>query len=40
MVELFMQYNPDKTTKNNAGRSPLDFARQVGNDKLIEMLEK
>lgn len=40
MVELLMKYNPDVTTKNNIGRSPLDFAIQVGNDKLIKMLEK
>lgn len=38
MVELFMQFNPDTTTKNNAGRSPLDFAKQVENEKLIEIL--
>lgn len=40
MVELFMKYNPDVTTKNNAGRSPLDFAIQVEDDKLIKLLEK
>jgi ankyrin repeat protein len=40
MVELFMEYNPDTITKNNAGRSPLDFAIQVGNDKLIGLLNK
>ncbi len=40
MVELFMKYNPDVTTKNNAGRSPLDFAIQVGDDKLIKLLKK
>lgn len=40
MVELFMEYSPDVETKNNAGRSPLDFAIQVGNDKLIKMLAK
>ncbi|MFJ5763702.1 ankyrin repeat domain-containing protein [Neobacillus sp. NPDC093182] len=40
MVELFMQYNPDITTKNKAGMSPLDFAKQVGNSKLIEILER
>ncbi|WP_222127424.1 ankyrin repeat domain-containing protein [Bacillus sp. X1(2014)] len=40
MVELFMKYNPDTTTKNKAGRSPLDFAKQVGNDKLVNLLEK
>lgn len=39
MVELFIKYNPDVTTKNNAGRSPLDFAIQVGNAKLIELLK-
>lgn len=38
MVELFMKYNPDVKTKNNAGRSPLDFAIQVGDDKLIKLL--
>ena len=37
MVELFMTLNPDIMTKNNAGRSPLDFAIQVGNKKLINM---
>ncbi|GGE53765.1 ankyrin repeat domain-containing protein [Priestia taiwanensis] len=40
LVELFMQYNPDTTSKNKAGRSPIDFAKQVGDDKLVEMLEK
>lgn len=40
MIELFMQYNTDTTTKNNADRSPLDFAKQIGDTKLIGMLEK
>lgn len=40
MVELFMTFNPDIMTKNNAGRSPLDFAMQVGNEKLIDILLK
>jgi len=40
MVELFMQYKPDVLTKNKAGRSPLDFATQVGNDKLIALLQQ
>lgn len=39
MVDLFMQNNSDATTKNNAGRSPLDFARQIGDSKLIGMLQ-
>jgi len=38
MVELFMKYSPDIDTKNKAGRSPLDFAKQVGNPKLLGML--
>ncbi|MCD1258189.1 ankyrin repeat domain-containing protein [Paenibacillus athensensis] len=40
MVELFMPYKPDVGTKNKAGRSPLDFAIQTGNDKLIALLQK
>jgi hypothetical protein len=32
-----MQYNPDATSKNNAGRSPMDFAKQVGDDKLVKI---
>ena len=39
MVELFMKYQPDITTKNNAGRSPLDFAMQVNNQRLIDILQ-
>ncbi|MBC2582746.1 ankyrin repeat domain-containing protein [Clostridium sp. DJ247] len=39
IVELFMKYNPDINTKNNAGRSPLDFAIQTGFDKLINLLK-
>ncbi|WP_127579446.1 ankyrin repeat domain-containing protein [Paenibacillus koleovorans] len=38
MVELFMTKNPDVTSKNKAGRSPLDFAIQVENQKLIDIL--
>ncbi|HEU4963760.1 MAG TPA: ankyrin repeat domain-containing protein [Bacilli bacterium] len=38
MVELFMRYNPDILIKNNAGRSPMDFAVQVDNQKLINIL--
>lgn len=40
MVELFMTFNPDIMKKNNAGKSPLDFAIQVGNEKLIDILLK
>jgi ankyrin repeat protein len=38
IVELFMQYNPDIRTKNKAGRSPVDFAQKVGNERLLRML--
>jgi uncharacterized protein len=38
MVELFIKYNADIFNKNKAGRSPLDFARQVGNERLINIL--
>ncbi|ALC89080.1 ankyrin [Bacillus sp. FJAT-18017] len=38
MVELFMNYHPDIQNKNKAGRSPLDFAKQVGNERLINTL--
>lgn len=40
IVELFIRYNPDVMTKNKAGRSPLDFAIQVGNERLIELLKQ
>ncbi|WP_047153918.1 ankyrin repeat domain-containing protein [Aneurinibacillus tyrosinisolvens] len=39
MVELFMQKTPDLTTKNKAGKSPLDFATQINNEKLIDILK-
>lgn len=38
MVELLMSYHPDILNKNNAGRSPLDFAKKVGNERLINTL--
>ncbi|WP_408007767.1 hypothetical protein [Rossellomorea aquimaris] len=40
MVKLLLQYNPYSVTKNKAGRSPLDFAKQVGNEKLISWLNR
>jgi len=39
IVELFMQDKPDVLTKNKAGRSPLDFAMQIGNSRLIALLQ-
>jgi len=38
MVELYMKHSPDLDTKNKAGRSPVDFAKQVENSKLLGML--
>lgn len=38
MVEVFMKYNPDVNSKNNVGKSPLDFAVQTGFDKLVNLL--
>lgn len=40
MVKLFMAFNPDISTPNKAGKSPLDFAMQVGDEKLINILLK
>lgn len=38
-VELLLKKSPDIRTKNNAGRSPLDFALQINDTKLITLLE-
>jgi uncharacterized protein len=40
LVELYLQYGADKNHKNNAGRSPLDFANQVQFAPLLEVLNK
>jgi uncharacterized protein len=40
LIELFMEYNPDTKSMNNAGKTPIDFAKQVANKRLISMLEK
>ena len=39
LVELFMKCHPDVAAKNKAGRSPLDFAKQVENEKLVSILQ-
>ncbi|MGD6964472.1 ankyrin repeat domain-containing protein [Fictibacillus phosphorivorans] len=39
LIDLFMKYDPDTKSKNNAGRSPIEFAKQVANRRLISMLE-
>jgi ankyrin repeat protein len=40
MVELFMKHGADKHHKNEAGKSPLDFAMQVNYDPLTDLLSK
>lgn len=37
-VKKIMERNPDVESKNNAGRSPLDFAMQINDDRLISIL--
>lgn len=39
IVHLIMQHRPDPNSKNKAGKSPLDFAKQIGSERLIAMLE-
>ena len=38
IVELFLKNGGHKEHKNNAGRSPVDFANQVGFPELTELL--
>ncbi len=40
IVELYLANGADKNHKNNAGRSPLDFASQVKFAPLLEVLQK
>ena len=39
LVLQFLKHRLDVNYKNKAGRSPLDFARQIGDKKLIDLLE-
>lgn len=39
LLKLMVRAGSDVQTKNRAGRSPLDAARQIGNSKMIEILE-
>lgn len=39
MIKLLIKFKPDVVGKNKAGRSPLDFAMQVGDEKLINILQ-
>lgn len=38
LVELFLKHGANKNHKNNAGRSPLDFANQVKFGPLLDIL--
>lgn len=38
IVELLMLYLPDVTTKNNAKRSPVDFAKQINDKRILSIL--
>ncbi len=38
IVKLILKYAPDKEGKNNAGRSPIDLAKQFNDKKLIDLL--
>lgn len=38
MVELLMKYKPDVLSKNNAGRSSVDFAVRIGDLKLLDII--
>jgi uncharacterized protein len=40
IVELFLKHGADKNHKNDAGRSPLDFAKQVKYAPLLELLNR
>ena len=40
LVELYLMYGANKNHKNNAGKSPLDFANQVKYQSLLELLDK
>lgn len=39
IVKLLVEHGGDPGTKNKAGKSPLDFARQINSEALIAMLE-
>lgn len=40
IVKIFLTYGAKPLAKNNSGRSPLDFARQIGDKTLIDLLTK
>ena len=40
MVELFIEYNANIYHLNKSGRSSLDFAKQIDDTKLVQILSK
>jgi ankyrin repeat protein len=40
IVEMLLRGGANPLTKNKYGRSPLDFARQIGDEPLIALLSK
>lgn len=40
LVELLLKHGANPNHKNNAGMSPLEFAEQVGDDELIQILKE
>jgi ankyrin repeat protein len=39
MVKLFMNHNANYNNKNNANKSPLDFAIQIEDEELVQILQ-
>ncbi len=39
LVKLLIQNGSDIEGKNQAGRSPLDFAKEIGDSQMVEILE-
>jgi len=39
VVKLLLKYGADKTKKDCDGKTPLDYARVVDNQELVEMLK-
>lgn len=40
IVRELVKYNADPLNKNNAGRSPLDFSKQIGDSVLVMELQQ
>lgn len=38
IVKLLKDFGADANSKNNNNKSPLDFAKQIGDDEMIEIL--